>query len=94
MSFYDNLSMDKVYAFYALIKLLEKLRAIGHLEAHTVQATNYSEPFGAGDVWDFATMELYAIMKDGYDASKHRVELEEKLERMFGGKVSIKLRST
>lgn len=94
MSFYDNLSMDKVYSFYALMKLLEKLRAIGHLNAHTVQATNYSEPFGSEDVWDFATMEMYAIVKDSYDPSNKRIELEEKFNRMFGGKTTIKLRGT
>lgn len=94
MSFYDNLNSDQMTSFYSLVNFLQRLRVIGHLEAHTVQASNYSEPFGAGDVWDFATTELYAIEKDGYTPDKSNIDMIEKIEAVFGGRTGVKLRGT
>jgi hypothetical protein len=83
--FYSKLNQHEVNSLYLLLNLLERLRAIGHLSAHTEEADS-GDLFGTyADVYDF-TNAGYSVIKDGYDSSKKRVNVIENIERVLGRK--------
>jgi len=84
VSSYSKLTANQVTATYSLFKFLERLRVIGHLEAHTEKAVEEGgDIFGEYIIHDFTGAD-YSIVKDYYSSDKRHILKTELLERMFG----------
>jgi hypothetical protein len=78
--------MDQVESTYKLIKVLERLRVIGRLKAHTEKAIPLIEIFGHQDVLEIIDMtgNDYCIVKDSYSSDKSQMSADEMIEEIFG----------
>lgn len=80
--FYSNLSQNQVTSTYTLFKFLERLRVIGHIQAHTEQMTS---GFLIGNFELHALTHCsYAIVKDGYESDNRYMEVLLEFEELFG----------
>jgi len=71
MNYYSNLTADQVSSFYGLLKFLQRLRIIGHLDVMTRSFVDTSN-------------KNYTLIKFSYSNDKTRISQEELLENIFG----------
>jgi hypothetical protein len=84
VTFYSKLTADQVSSTYQLFKMLQRLRVIGHLSAHTEKAVeDGGDVFGDYTIHDFTGAD-YSVVKDGYSSDKTKICQEELLEKVFG----------
>ena len=93
--YYSKLTVDQVAATYTLFRFLERLKIIGHITAHTEQASfdTLSDPYSQLDIYDFTGAD-YSIVKDGYSKDKRHIDAISELERLFGRLAAKQLRGT
>jgi hypothetical protein len=82
VTFYKDLDQHQVVALHKLIRFLRRLRVIGKL--HTTTMTNRTPTDPLSFAMDEIALSRYWIRYDDYTSDTSEMDVEEKLESVFG----------